>query len=94
MTPDIERRSSFVDEARASEEFELSQPRVRRITGSVVEELRANEIRSIAGNKAGLVTRRRLTLREIFVCTPSSLSILVEYDAIVIAGARRPATNL
>ena len=43
--------------------------------------------------QAGL-TKRPLTLRDIFVCTPGSLSILIEYGAIVIAGARRPATNV
>ena len=47
--------------------------------------------------QAGLVTRR-LTLSEIFVCTPSFLSFiistLIENDAIVIPRARRPATNV
>ena len=41
--------------------------------------------------QAGLTTRR-LTLREIFVCTPTSLSILIEPDAMAFAGTRRPAT--
>ena len=41
--------------------------------------------------QAGLITRR-LTLREIFVCTPTSLSILMEPDAMAFAGTRRPAT--
>ena len=41
--------------------------------------------------QAGLTTRR-LTLREIFVCTPTSLSILIEPDAMAFAGTRRSAT--
>ena len=43
--------------------------------------------------QAGLTTRR-LTLREIFVCTPTSLSILIEPDAMAFAGTRRPATTV
>ena len=41
--------------------------------------------------QAGLTTRR-LTLREIFVCTPTSLSVLIEPDAMAFAGLRVPAT--
>ena len=38
--------------------------------------------------QAGLTTRR-LTLREIFVCTPTSLSqVLIEPDAMAFAGTR------
>ena len=42
--------------------------------------------------QAGLTTRR-LTLREIFVCMPTSLSILIEQDAMLFADTRRPATD-
>ena len=41
--------------------------------------------------QAGLTTRR-LTLRESFVCTPTSLSVLIEPDAMAFAGLRVPAT--
>ena len=41
--------------------------------------------------QAGLV-KRRLTLREIFVCARTSVSILIEYDVIAFVGTRRPAT--
>ena len=42
--------------------------------------------------QAGLTTRR-LTLREIFVCTPTSLSILLGYSTTPFAGTRRPAPD-
>ena len=42
--------------------------------------------------QAGLTTRR-LTLREIFVCTPTSLSILLGYNTTPFAGTRRPAPD-
>jgi len=42
--------------------------------------------------QAGLATWR-LTFREIFVCKPTSLSILIDYDVMVFAGARRQATD-
>ncbi len=42
--------------------------------------------------QAGLTTRR-LTLREVFVCTRTSASILIEYDVITFGGARRQATD-
>ncbi len=41
--------------------------------------------------QAGLA-KRRLTLREVFVCTRTSVSILIEPDAMAFAGTRRPAT--
>ncbi len=42
--------------------------------------------------QAGL-TKRRLALREIFVCARTSVSILVEYDVIAFGGARTQATD-
>jgi len=42
--------------------------------------------------QAGLTTRR-LTLREVFVCTRTSASLLIEYDVITFGGARRQATD-
>ena len=42
--------------------------------------------------QAGLV-KRRLTLREIFVCTWTSVSILIAYDVIAFGGARTQATD-
>ncbi len=42
--------------------------------------------------QAGLTTRR-LTLREIFVCTPTSLPLLLGYNATPFAGTRRPAPD-
>ena len=42
--------------------------------------------------QAGLTTRR-LTLREVFVCTRTSASILIEYDVITFGCARRQATD-
>ena len=43
--------------------------------------------------QAGLA-KRRLTLREVFVCARTSVSILIEYDAMAFAGTtRRPATD-
>ena len=42
--------------------------------------------------QAGLV-KRRLTLREIFVCTWTSVSILIEYGVFVFGGAHREATD-
>ncbi len=49
------------------------------------------EIRTPA-MQAGLFTRR-LTLREIFVCARTSVSILIEYDVIAFGGARTQATD-
>jgi IS1 family transposase len=43
--------------------------------------------------QAGLA-KRRLTLREVFVCTRTSVSILIEPDAMAFAGTRRPATSV
>ena len=42
--------------------------------------------------QAGLV-KRRLMLREIFVCTWTSVSILIEYGGVAFGGARREATD-
>ena len=42
--------------------------------------------------QAGLV-KRRLTLREIFVCTWTSVSTLIEYGVFAFGGARREATD-
>ena len=42
--------------------------------------------------QAGLTTRR-LTPREVFVCTRTSASILIEYDVITFGCARRQATD-
>ena len=42
--------------------------------------------------QAGLTTRR-LTLREVFVCTWTSVSILIEYGGYAFGGARREATD-
>jgi hypothetical protein len=42
--------------------------------------------------QAGLV-KRRLTLREIFVCTWTSVSTLIEHGGFAFGGARREATD-
>jgi hypothetical protein len=42
--------------------------------------------------QAGLV-KRRLTLREIFVCAQTSVSTLIEYDVIAFGNARTKATD-
>ena len=42
--------------------------------------------------QAGLL-KRRLTLREIFVCTGTSVSTLIEYGLFAFGGARREATD-
>ena len=42
--------------------------------------------------QAGLV-KRRLTLREIFVCTWTSVSISIECGGVAFGGARREATD-
>ena len=42
--------------------------------------------------QAGLV-KRRLTFREIFVCTWTSVSILIECGVFAFGGARREATD-
>ena len=42
--------------------------------------------------QAGL-TKRRLTLREVFVCTRTSVSILIEYDAMAFSGTRTQPTD-
>ena len=42
--------------------------------------------------QAGLV-KQRLTLREIFVCARTSVSILIEYAVIAFGGTRTQATD-
>jgi len=50
------------------------------------------EIRTPA-MQAGLVKGRRLTLREIFVCARTSVSVLIDYDVIAFGRARTQATD-